>query len=495
MASSSAIEVEDSLLEMIDVDEYVKTKGFTWPDTKKEPDWWKDPVRSDEVFEQVAKIMMNRDRAFNKIYYGWIDQKFWIDGSHTLLIDEDVHKERLSSRNGVHPVDGNSWDYVRKARESISTNGREPTFTNFEDTTILRNGAFVMAPPGSGKSHFVQQCTQKPYNIYVGPIDAITLLATDFKYDATSMRLRSGWPQTVKPTPAIFMPGHAPVRVDWEDYDDSHPSVMNFPWKWRGDDKYEPHHDFELQFNALAMYDPPIGMTCLVSDSQVSSRSGASDWFTEYPRMLCVSKKESPMSYWQRTGDDDIENMWSRAPWCTRFKPEWMIFAIQRIFGDARLDILDPFAGWGDRMIAASSQGHRYTGYDVNGMLRIPLLELAKLFDQDFRPRDFLTHKPDKRYDLVFTSPPFFDREYYGETADSHIKGHTFETWFTSFLVPVMDLMYSSVRYGGYIALHLPDQMIRPIRHYFRKKKCMLTSTLKVGTTKARHTILVFEKW
>lgn len=75
--------------------------------------------------------------------------------------------------------------------------------------------------------------------------------------------------------------------------------------------------------------------------------------------------------------------------------------------------VLDPFAGWGDRCLAAMAMGISYTGIDCNTNL-IPLYEAMI---------DFFPHKGKVRmmfdkcenvdlskidFDFIFTSPPFF---------------------------------------------------------------------------------------
>jgi hypothetical protein len=63
-----------------------------------------------------------------------------------------------------------------------------------------------------------------------------------------------------------------------------------------------------------------------------------------------------------------------------------------------------------------------------------------------------------QKYDLVFTSPPFFDLEIYSQaSADSLVKFTTPEKWFNGFLIPSIKKSIEYLSYGGFIVLYMGE--------------------------------------
>jgi len=78
--------------------------------------------------------------------------------------------------------------------------------------------------------------------------------------------------------------------------------------------------------------------------------------------------------------------------------------------------ILDPFAGWGDRCIAAMAKELDYTGIDSNRNLKIPYREMIKFYPHNSKVK--FINKPIEKvnlyeieFDFVFSSPPFWDEK------------------------------------------------------------------------------------
>ena len=76
--------------------------------------------------------------------------------------------------------------------------------------------------------------------------------------------------------------------------------------------------------------------------------------------------------------------------------------------------ILDPFAGWGDRCIAAMAKDLDYTGIDSNRNLKAPYREMIKFYPHQSKIK--FINKPVEKVDLskldfdfVLSSPPFWD--------------------------------------------------------------------------------------
>jgi hypothetical protein len=76
--------------------------------------------------------------------------------------------------------------------------------------------------------------------------------------------------------------------------------------------------------------------------------------------------------------------------------------------------IFDPFAGWGDRCIAAMAKNLDYIGVDSNLNLKTPYKEMNKFYPHYSKVQ--LINKPVEKvdiskleFDFVLTSPPFWD--------------------------------------------------------------------------------------
>jgi hypothetical protein len=104
--------------------------------------------------------------------------------------------------------------------------------------------------------------------------------------------------------------------------------------------------------------------------------------------------------------------------------------------------VWDPCAGYGGRLMGALASGVRYIGTDVEPETVAGNLALADALGK----RDLVRVEcvPAQEFDpgevdLVFTSPPYFDRERYSENkAQSWKTFSTVETWVDGFLVPLL---------------------------------------------------------
>ena len=64
----------------------------------------------------------------------------------------------------------------------------------------------------------------------------------------------------------------------------------------------------------------------------------------------------------------------------------------------------------------------------------------------------------EKKYDLVFTSPPFFDLEVYeNEKSQSISKFNTLEKWKQNFLIPAMEKSVSALEMNGHLVIYVSD--------------------------------------
>ena len=129
----------------------------------------------------------------------------------------------------------------------------------------------------------------------------------------------------------------------------------------------------------------------------------------------------------------------------TQFKVSLAMSVIKYFCHDpSTSSMLDISAGWGDRLIAAASCGlEHYFACDPNDCLKeghekikdyfIPT-EKKHLYEIKYEPFESAT-LPDKKYDLVFSSPPFFDlEEYSNESTQSLVNYKDGNNWLVNFL-------------------------------------------------------------
>ena len=159
-----------------------------------------------------------------------------------------------------------------------------------------------------------------------------------------------------------------------------------------------------------------------------------------------------------------------------QFRPSVAKFIYDR-FGGGR--VLDFSAGWGDRLSAAlaSSSVTHYTGIDPNTNLhpgyRAQIRAYNRNVDGDvfdwfgsFTPKTVrMIHSPaedadlgDDTFDIVFTSPPYFDKEYYSkEETQSWKRYKTSDAWLSGFMYPVVKKVWDRLRPGGHLCINILD--------------------------------------
>lgn len=237
------------------------------------------------------------------------------------------------------------------------------------------------------------------------------------------------------------------------------------------------------------------------------------DYFTEPCRVKCVFKnRQSPLDYWnkhykqlhrelqrqlqhviKRRGDDKDdkdggkddtdsdtrmkplgyyyrEEMYKRNKPCNNFRIS-VCLEVLRIFKPRAW--LDISAGWGDRLLSAllSPTVEIYTACDPNPCLHPYYQEMINTFSKDGNGKEknkritmiqdgFETAQlpADVKYDLVFSSPPFFDLETYSSAAsNSLIKYNTSQKWFNGFLMPAIRKAIDYLSSGGYLVLYMGE--------------------------------------
>jgi len=205
-----------------------------------------------------------------------------------------------------------------------------------------------------------------------------------------------------------------------------------------------------------------------------------SSYFTEPCRIKCNTKDNiSPYEYWnenktrllnssEKIAENKIEyirtKIYEENPYCTTFKISAALIILKLFNAKKWLDIS---AGWGDRLLSAIGHGvDLYCGVDPNPCLHPYYQKIIDKLVQENEKHKYILIKdgfetanlPDKKFDLVFSSPPFFDvEEYSGEEKDSFEKYKKGEDWYNKFLFPSIKKAYTHLEENGHMVLYIGE--------------------------------------
>ena len=153
--------------------------------------------------------------------------------------------------------------------------------------------------------------------------------------------------------------------------------------------------------------------------------------------------------------------------------------------------VLDPCAGWGGRMLGAMAVGIPYHGFDTNTNLEQPYtrmrqayydwegltdatsgknLTIGSCLDADFSKIE---------YNCVLTSPPYYDLEIYPHQAELGTE----ETWYKTFLMPMIARSYKYMATGGHCCINISPKMYEKLIGYGFPECCEKVDFLQQKNT------------
>lgn len=172
--------------------------------------------------------------------------------------------------------------------------------------------------------------------------------------------------------------------------------------------------------------------------------------------------------------------------------------------------VLDPCAGWGGRMLGCVAAGAEYVAFEPNTETYEGLLKLIKFLGIDDKVRIIKDSalEMDKydigEFDLILTSPPYFDLEVYSHEDTQSIKGcDTYKMWVNKFLKPLIELSLSHMKEYGWSCWNVHNvgnmKMIDDVRDihkdYTNQKVFSVTSskrqTNKTNTNKKNSDVTI----
>ena len=215
----------------------------------------------------------------------------------------------------------------------------------------------------------------------------------------------------------------------------------------------------------------------------------------------------------------------------------------KHISKEETLNIYDPSSGWGGRILGAMSSHRKihYIGTDPNtdnfidelGITRYEYvadffnnkcLETNSFWEEDKNTYHIFqegsehigNHKDFQQYkgklDLIFTSPPYFDREQYSDDAEQSFKSYPqYDDWRDNFLKPTLENCYHSLRDDRYILWNIADIKIGKDKYYpleqdsidiltnlgmeyKGKLKMLMTSMVGVNQENVKNSVIIEKK-
>jgi hypothetical protein len=136
--------------------------------------------------------------------------------------------------------------------------------------------------------------------------------------------------------------------------------------------------------------------------------------------------------------------------------------ALYETLGGGR--ILDFSSGWGDRLVGALSTSNvvSYTGVDPNSELHKSYKKIIETYPSSVKVETIedcaeTVDYGKRMFDVVFTSPPYFNVEKYNGKNSSWKTFKTHDAWLNGFLFPAISNAWKHLVKGGTLAINISD--------------------------------------
>ena len=144
--------------------------------------------------------------------------------------------------------------------------------------------------------------------------------------------------------------------------------------------------------------------------------------------------------------------------------PSMVAAGIYKLFHATK--ILDTSAGFGDRLVAACATNVEYVGVDPNSSMQASYESIIR--DHGTPTKHRVIHSPfedtewskeeENSFDLMFTSPPFFNLEVYtDEATQCSSRYRTLRSWLEGFMFPLLEKVHRLIKNGGHVVIHIND--------------------------------------
>jgi len=199
------------------------------------------------------------------------------------------------------------------------------------------------------------------------------------------------------------------------------------------------------------------GRKVVIPKSRNWAINDITDNYSLMQRLSCkFGNNPIPLVLWKEHPEWTLRDLEKNVKLCTLY-PFEVGMQVLKMFKPKRW--LDPTAGWGDRLRCAIEYGCKYVGVDSNKEMKTAYQAIIK--DKASNP-DLFTVKIGKfqnvrlegKFDLVFTSPPFFTKEVYEHMTD----WKSIEEFMEEFLKPLFKKSFKHLESGGHMVFYIEDK-------------------------------------
>ena len=198
------------------------------------------------------------------------------------------------------------------------------------------------------------------------------------------------------------------------------------------------------------------GRKVVIPKSRNWAINDITDNYSLMQRLSCkIGNNPIPLVLWKEHPEWTLRDLEKNVKLCTLY-PFEVGMQVLKMFKPKRW--LDPTAGWGDRLRCAIAYGCEYVGVDSNKEMK-PAYEAIR--ETASNPENYQVKigrfqdvKITGKFDLIFTSPPFFTKEVYEHMTD----WKSIKEFMEEFLQPLLVKSDKHLEKGGHLVLYIEDK-------------------------------------
>ena len=281
-----------------------------------------------------------------------------------------------------------------------------------------------------------------------------------------------------------------------KDINDKFKELSKYEFKFNNT-KFIPSNLFDIN-HYMFLYEGKDSRLVLSEEDDYENYRVLSDIFMEESRLKCsVMGLETPWDYYFKYNQDIVKEseerfgntkpinlrqiLYDKTKECTSFRPNLLVGMIKLFNAKS---VLDFSSGWGDRLLAAMSMKVKYTGIDPNKDNFKFYDDMINFFKRSKNKYKMIqsgfedTNIKDK-FDMVFTSPPYYSLERYSEDNNQSInKFSSEESWTNNFLLVSLTKSWKCLNENGHmvIIINQKDRKQRYVKkmidHMYGFKDC-----------------------
>jgi len=230
-----------------------------------------------------------------------------------------------------------------------------------------------------------------------------------------------------------------------------------------------------------------------------------SNYFFQYERFntSCKDNKYTPLEYWNKSHERILafakkhnNTLYSTLNYFSHTPSQFPPMSACLVYKEFKCkNIFDPYAGWGDRCLAAMSMNLNYTGVDCNPNLIKPYKKMISTYPTAGQIK--IIHDKCEtinlkriNFDFVFTSPPFWkDKKILERYNGTEMN---YDIFMNTSLIPILKKCISISKEKIWICLYINEYMYNDLKNVLGV--CKREIKFKTGGTSKIYTIYCWYK-